>query len=182
MSRTLANCSWGCMRRPEYSTWAGMIVTQFGRLPGGAPPSCSGAASSIPGTPPRQASAALMQLRNYYGFEDVSPAVSAQTSPGELLSDLTVSRWRWLPLRPSSPSPPPLSFPRQDKGGRHAAVQPSQLFSAAVSAHVEPGDACLSSRVLNAMTAAECIRASQPRTRSKLSSRNTLLHAAKQLL
>ncbi|KAK9825791.1 hypothetical protein WJX74_008013 [Apatococcus lobatus] len=67
---------------PEYSTWAGMIVTQFGRLPGGAPPSCSAAASSIPGTPPRQASGALLQLRNYYGFEDVSPAVSAQTSPG----------------------------------------------------------------------------------------------------
>ena len=38
--------------RPEYSTWAGMIVTQYGRLPGGGVPSCSGAAASIPGTPP----------------------------------------------------------------------------------------------------------------------------------
>ncbi|KAK9867163.1 hypothetical protein WJX84_006525 [Apatococcus fuscideae] len=67
---------------PEYSTWAGMIVTQYGRLPGGGVPSCSGAAASIPGTPPRQASSALLQLRSYYGFEDISPAVSAPTSPG----------------------------------------------------------------------------------------------------
>lgn len=53
------------MRRVEYSTWAGMIVTQYGRLPG------NDAGAAITGGPPRQ-STAVDQLQRYYGTGDTA--------------------------------------------------------------------------------------------------------------
>lgn len=56
--------------RMEYSTWAGMIVAQYGRFPGshaGTGMVYGNGASG--GSPPRQ-SAALDQLQRYYGTGD----------------------------------------------------------------------------------------------------------------
>jgi hypothetical protein len=50
----------------EYSTWAGMIVTQYGRLPGGGD-----AGGALSGGPARQ-SPAVDQLQRYYGTGDTA--------------------------------------------------------------------------------------------------------------
>ncbi|KAK9839447.1 hypothetical protein WJX81_002611 [Elliptochloris bilobata] len=49
----------------EYSTWAGMIVTQYGRLPG------NDAGAALTGRPPQQ-STAVDQLQRYYGTGDTA--------------------------------------------------------------------------------------------------------------
>ena len=60
--------------RVQYSTWAGMIVTQYGRiesvsarLEAGPPGASSMRAFSPSASPPHGASAALHQLHRYYG-------------------------------------------------------------------------------------------------------------------
>ena len=60
----------GSTCRVEYSTWAGMIVTQYGRIPGGHR---AGNAISFGGgdSSPRH-SPALDQLQRYYGTGDTS--------------------------------------------------------------------------------------------------------------
>ena len=56
--------------RLEYSTWAGMIVTQYGRIPGDHN-RAGNALTFSPDSPPKQ-SAALDQLQRYYGTGDSS--------------------------------------------------------------------------------------------------------------
>ena len=55
--------------RVEYCTWAGMIVTQYGRFPGSHATNGVLYNSAQGGSPPRQ-SAALDQLQRYYGTGD----------------------------------------------------------------------------------------------------------------
>ena len=57
--------------RVEYQTWAGMIVTQYGRIPGDLRSNMIrfGGDGSHSGSPPRQ-SAALDKLQRYYGTGD----------------------------------------------------------------------------------------------------------------
>ena len=57
------------MCRVEYCTWAGMIVTQYGRFPGSHATNGVLYNSAQGGSPPRQ-SAALDQLQRYYGTGD----------------------------------------------------------------------------------------------------------------
>ena len=64
------------LHRVEYSTWAGMIVTQYGRLPG------NDAGAAITGGPPRQ-STAVDQLQRYYGTGDTA-SEPGDFKPGEL--------------------------------------------------------------------------------------------------
>lgn len=86
--------------RLEYSTWAGMIVTQYGRLHNGRHPqdprfvACRVEGGGIPGA---RASPALTDLQRYYGTggtfgRDVS------SEPGDFRPG------------PSLPGPPPLHF------------------------------------------------------------------------
>lgn len=56
--------------RPEYSTWAGMIVTQYGRIPGDH--NRAGNALNFGADEPPKHSAALDQLQRYYGTGDTS--------------------------------------------------------------------------------------------------------------
>ena len=65
--------------RVEYSTWAGMIVTQYGRIPGSmlangvhfnGQPSASGGGQQ--GGSPQRQSAALDELQRYYGTGDTA--------------------------------------------------------------------------------------------------------------
>ena len=58
-----------CMCRVEYCTWAGMIVTQYGRFPGSHAVNGVLYNGAQGGSPPRQ-SAALDQLQRYYGTGD----------------------------------------------------------------------------------------------------------------
>ncbi|KAK9917383.1 hypothetical protein WJX75_003789 [Coccomyxa subellipsoidea] len=53
----------------EYQTWAGMIVTQYGRIPGDQRTNGISFGGSHGGSPPRQ-SAALDSLQRYYGTGD----------------------------------------------------------------------------------------------------------------
>ncbi len=55
--------------RVEYQTWAGMIVTQYGRIPGDQQANGIHYGGSHGGSPPRQ-SAALDKLQRYYGTGD----------------------------------------------------------------------------------------------------------------
>lgn len=77
--------------RVEYSTWAGMIVTQYGRIPGamlangvrfhGQP---NGASGGQGGSPQRQ-SAALDELQRYYGTRDTC-SEPEDFRPGKLVT------------------------------------------------------------------------------------------------
>ncbi|KAK9815340.1 hypothetical protein WJX72_001978 [[Myrmecia] bisecta] len=65
----------------EYSTWAGMIVTQYGRLPGSHSRGRSDSLFNGGGHP--QQSAALEQLRGYYGLG----AASEESVPRRAFTD-----------------------------------------------------------------------------------------------
>ena len=58
-----------------------------------------------------------MQLRNYYGFEDISPAVSAQTSPGDCPDPARPTDLICTGIYLSPPPPPPCP-----QGGRKSFV------------------------------------------------------------
>ena len=60
-----------CAFRVQYSTWAGMIVAQYGRIPGDRSKLAAAALSFASDDAPRQ-SAALDRLQQYYGTGDTS--------------------------------------------------------------------------------------------------------------
>lgn len=77
------------VHREEYATWASMIVTQFGRLPGGA----GGTAGGIPGfssSPQRHISPAMGHLQHYYQVND--PDGELSLGPGVPLRKREIPR------------------------------------------------------------------------------------------
>jgi hypothetical protein len=95
-------------RRVEYSTWAGMIVTQYGRLPGGD------AGGALSGGPARQ-SPALDQLQRYYGTGD-SASEPGDFKPGNPTLTLTSAGAR-LPSARSPRSQDGERRVRHEQGG-----------------------------------------------------------------
>ena len=96
--------AWLSDRRPEYSTWAGMIVTQYGRIPGDH--NRAGTALAFPPEDQPKHSAALDQLQRYYGTGDSS------SEPGNFRPGvLKASSWIAAPpvhlckLEPSKQTP-----------------------------------------------------------------------------
>ena len=67
--------------REEYATWASMIVTQFGRIPG-AGNAASGAIAGFSSSPQRHVSPAMGHLQHYYQVSD--PEADLHLHPGTL--------------------------------------------------------------------------------------------------
>ena len=67
--------------REEYATWASMIVTQFGRIPG-AGNAASGAIPGFSSSPQRHVSPAMGHLQHYYQVSD--PEAELHLHPGTL--------------------------------------------------------------------------------------------------
>ena len=83
--------------RVEYSTWAGMIVTQYGRLPGGE------AGAALSGGPARQ-STAVDQLQRYYGTGDTASEPGDFKPGASLPSCSSVTAMATPPPSPGDPN------------------------------------------------------------------------------